>query len=62
LVTALISGQWGGWWIYWIGPVAGALLAIAAHRAPTWRRASISVAKMHHFGHDPRSLFDMSCN
>ena len=27
---AIISGQWHGWWIYWVGPLLGGLLAILA--------------------------------
>ena len=27
LGPAVVSGQWEGWWIYWVGPVVGALLA-----------------------------------
>jgi aquaporin Z len=30
LGPAIVSGQWQGWWIYWIGPMAGMLLAVLA--------------------------------
>ena len=30
LGPAVISGQWDGWWIYWIGPMTGMLLALLA--------------------------------
>jgi len=53
---SVISGIWHGWWIYWIGPLIGTLIAIAvcsrfAHR--------IEVAKLYHFDHEPdrRRLF-----
>jgi len=59
---ALISGDWRGGWIYWIGPIVGALLAIAAHRAPMWRRSAIGVAKVHHFGHQPSAVFHMDAD
>jgi aquaporin Z len=39
---ALISGDWHGWWIYWLGPLVGTLLA---------------VAKIYHFDHDPQRIF-----
>jgi aquaporin Z len=28
LAPALVSGDWHGWWIYLVGPVAGGLLAV----------------------------------
>ena len=31
LGPAVISGQWQGWWIYWVGPVIGAFLASLAY-------------------------------
>jgi len=54
LGPALISGQWQGWWIYWIGPVLGSVLALAicsffAHR--------VEVAKLYHFDSDRDRLF-----
>lgn len=46
LGPAVISGQWGGWWIYLIGPVAGALLASIACSVLAKR---ITIAKLYHF-------------
>ena len=43
---AIISGQWEGWWIYLIGPVAGALLASLACSMLAKR---ITIAKLYHF-------------
>jgi aquaporin Z len=43
---AVISGQWVGWWIYFIGPLAGALLASFACRLLGKR---ITIAKLYHF-------------
>ena len=30
LGPAVISGQWDGWWIYWVGPVIGSVAACVA--------------------------------
>jgi aquaporin Z len=46
LGPAVISGQWEGWWIYIIGPVAGALLASLACSLLAKR---ITIAKLYHF-------------
>jgi len=43
---AFISGQWEGWWIYWIGPLAGALLASLAC---SFLAKRITIAKLYHF-------------
>ena len=32
LAPALLSGAWAGWWLYVLGPVAGAVLAVAVDR------------------------------
>jgi aquaporin Z len=46
LGPAFISGQWHGWWIYWIGPLAGALIASLACSLLAKR---ITIAKLYHF-------------
>jgi aquaporin Z len=46
LGPAVISGNWTGWWIYWIGPLAGALLASLACSLLAKR---ITIAKLYHF-------------
>ena len=46
LGPAVISGQWVGWWIYLIGPLAGALLASLACSLLAKR---ITIAKLYHF-------------
>jgi aquaporin Z len=43
---AVISGHWAGWWIYWIGPLAGALLASLSCSLLAKR---ITIAKLYHF-------------
>jgi len=57
LGPAAISGVWNGWWIYWLGPMAGTLLAVAAYRFAGWERHRIRVAKVFHFAHDPYGIF-----
>ncbi|MDO7854752.1 MIP/aquaporin family protein [Hymenobacter convexus] len=40
LAPALLSGNWTDWWVYVVGPVAGALLAVAVDRGLQLRRAA----------------------
>jgi len=54
LGPALISGQWQGWWIYWIGPLIGAFLASLACSLLAKR---ITVAKLYYFDTDRDGLF-----
>jgi aquaporin Z len=54
LGPAIISGQWDGWWIYWLGPLLGAALASAACSLFAKR---ITVAKLYHFDSDRDGLF-----
>jgi len=51
---SLISGQWDGWWIYWLGPMVGMLVAIVVCNNLARR---IEVAKLYHFENDRRRLF-----
>ncbi len=46
LGPAVVSGQWDGFWIYLIGPLAGALLASLACSLLARR---ITIAKLYHF-------------
>jgi aquaporin Z len=46
LGPAVISGQWAGWWIYWIGPLTGAFLASLVCSLLAKR---ITIAKLYHF-------------
>ena len=54
LGPAVISGQWDGWWIYWVGPVIGSVAACVACSALAKR---ITVAKLYHFDSDHDRLF-----
>jgi aquaporin Z len=57
LGPSLISGTWGDWWVYWIGPVAGTLLALAVLRLLPLRRLEAEVAKVYHFANAPHGVF-----
>jgi aquaporin Z len=46
LGPAIVSGQWQGWWIYWVGPLIG---AFAATLACSFLAKRIEVAKLYHF-------------
>jgi aquaporin Z len=54
LGPSVISGQWQGWWIYWIGPIAGMLLAVLAC---SYLAKRIEVAKLYYFDSDRDRLF-----
>jgi aquaporin Z len=51
---SVVSGVWDGWWIYFIGPVLGGLLAILACNSLARR---IEVAKLYYFDSDPDGRF-----
>jgi aquaporin Z len=51
---AIVSGEWTAWWIYWIGPIAGMLLAMAIVSFLVRR---IEVAKLYHFDSDRDRIF-----
>jgi aquaporin Z len=57
LGPAVISGVWRGWWVYWVGPLIGTLVAVAVHRWAGRRWLPILVAKLHHFEHDRYGVF-----
>jgi len=54
LGPALIAGEWQGWWIYWLGPLIGTVLAVIACSQLAKR---IEVAKLYHFDSDHRRIF-----
>jgi aquaporin Z len=53
LGPAIVSGRWDAWWIYWVGPLLGAFLALVVCRALARR---VEVAKLYHFDTDPDRL------
>lgn len=54
LGPAIVSGQWHGWWVYWVGPLLGMLLALLAC---SFLGKRIEVAKLYHFDSDRDGLF-----
>lgn len=54
LGPSVISGQWDGWWIYWVGPMVGMLLAVLAC---SFLAKRIEVAKLYYFDSDHDRLF-----
>jgi aquaporin Z len=56
LGPAVVAGVWRSWWVYLVGPVAGAFIAAGVH-AGTWLcRFEVTIAKLYHFGHDPHGV------
>ncbi|MGH9044254.1 MAG: MIP/aquaporin family protein [Acidimicrobiales bacterium] len=56
LGPAVSADVWLGWWIYWAGPVAGALIGVALTRATPLRQFEIKIAKVYHFEEDRHGL------
>jgi len=57
LGPAVVASDWQFWWVYWLGPSLGALLAVAVHSGSWLRTLEVDVAKLYHFEHDPRGVF-----
>jgi aquaporin Z len=57
LGPAVIANEWHGWWVYWLGPLIGTVLAVAVHRANVLRLPQMKSAKVHHLEHDPHGVF-----
>jgi aquaporin Z len=56
LGPSLVAGAWNGWWVYWIGPIFGAFIAVVMQiKWAPWLK--IEVAKVYHFEHDPYKVF-----
>ena len=54
LGPAVISGQFAGWWIYWVGPFIGMVAAVIAC---SFLASRIEVAKVYHFDTDRYGVF-----
>ena len=59
LGPSVISAYWSGWWIYWIGPVTGALAAAKVYNLSMFKKFEIEVAKLYHFEHDRFGVFSV---
>jgi aquaporin Z len=53
---AILSGNFDGWWIYWVGPFLGTVAAIVAC---SFLATRIEVAKVYHFDSDRGGVFHM---
>jgi len=54
LGPSVVSGQWQGWWIYWVGPILGSLVACLVC---SYLARRITVAKLYYFDRDHGRLF-----
>ncbi len=54
---SVISGNWSDWWVYWIGPVVGALIGVSVHSLSWFKKFEIKVAKLYHFENDRHGVF-----
>lgn len=54
LGPAVISGQWNGWWIYWVGPILGTLASITLF---AFLGMKVEEAKLYHFESEQRKVF-----
>jgi aquaporin Z len=57
LGPAVVSGDWSDWWVYWIGPALGTIVAVGFYKRSWLRHLEIEVAKLYHFEHDPHGVF-----
>jgi aquaporin Z len=57
LGPAVVSGQWEGWWVYWLGPTIGALLGVLLYSQKWLIKLEIEIAKLYHFEHDRYGIF-----
>jgi aquaporin Z len=53
----VISWEFHAWWIYWVGPMMGALLGLSIHKFTWLKHLEVEVAKLYHFEHDPYRVF-----
>jgi aquaporin Z len=53
----VVSGDWHSWWVYYAGPVVGALAAVVIRRHRWLKRFEIEVSKLYHFDVDPLGVF-----
>jgi aquaporin Z len=56
LGPAVVAGMWNGWWVYLVGPVAGAVVGAGVHGFTWVRQFEVVFAKLYHFEHDPHGV------
>ncbi len=54
---SVVAGVWSGWWIYFIGPLAGMLIGLVILKFGWFKRLEVEVAKVYHFEHDLYGIF-----
>ena len=54
LGPSVVSGEWQGWWIFWVGPIAGMFLAVLAC---SFLAKRITEARLYYFDSDRDRLF-----
>jgi aquaporin Z len=54
---SVISGNWSGWWIYFVGPLAGMFIGLAIQQLSGLKKFRIEIAKVYHFHHDRYGIF-----
>jgi aquaporin Z len=54
LGSAIISQNYQGWWIYWVGPFVGTALAVVAC---SFLASRIEIAKLYYFDRDRGGVF-----
>jgi aquaporin Z len=57
LGPALVGQQWTGWWVDWVGPLAGLAVGLLLLRLPGLHRFEEEVAKIYHFHLDGHGVF-----
>lgn len=57
LGPSVVFGIWSGWWIYFIGPLAGTFIGLGIQKLRWLKQLEIKVAKVYHFEHDRYGFF-----
>ncbi len=47
---AVVSMVWTGYWLYWLAPITGMLLAVLLFNVGWLKHLKTDVAKLYHFG------------
>lgn len=49
LGPALVAGAWQSWWVYWVGPALGCVVALIVFRSPLLGDFEVELARVYHF-------------